>query len=394
MRRAPGLILLLALLLIGCTARADVTAVELSPLLERDGIAFDDSSIPSEVIDRLAGNDVVLLGETHHLREHWAFVADLIGELHEHGFRLLLLEAPHMAGWLFDDYVQGGVVAPWWEPPPFYERRLEPIRMLNAELEPGERIHVRAIDINGDFYGGAADFALLFGLILADVPTPEAVQAALGGDYVDAEAVLQSERIERLLALLREDRSDLVESWGSDRYDLVVAMVEVELDSIEIRADDGEAASKAREEVMKRLADDFITACSCRTLINVGAHHAQKSHLMGTEQQWLGDYLTHESSVVDGSIIVVGLASAHTVLEPGAGGTPWDILDSTSPDNEIFRMMAEMWPERTVFLPLDDPLFADRRVAYNSEDVVYAPRLTEQFDAIIQYGLAHRMPEL
>jgi hypothetical protein len=46
-----------------------------------------------------------------------------------------------------------------------------------------------------------------------------------------------------------------------------------------------------------------------------------------------------------------------------------------------------------VFLPLDDPLFTDRRVAYNSEDIIYATSLADQYDAIIQYGLAHRMPE-
>jgi hypothetical protein len=45
-----------------------------------------------------------------------------------------------------------------------------------------------------------------------------------------------------------------------------------------------------------------------------------------------------------------------------------------------------------MFLPLDDPLFEDRRVAYNSEDVIYATPLREQYDALIQYGLAHRMP--
>jgi len=55
--------------------------------------------------------------------------------------------------------------------------------------------------------------------------------------------------------------------------------------------------------------------------------------------------------------------------------------------------MAQTWPSQTVFLPLDDPHFGDRIVAYNSEDVIYATSLNEQYDAIIQYGLAHRMPE-
>ena len=56
--------------------------------------------------------------------------------------------------------------------------------------------------------------------------------------------------------------------------------------------------------------------------------------------------------------------------------------------------MAETWLDQTVFLPLplDDPLFLEHRVAYNSEDVIYATPLGEQFDALIQYGVAHRMP--
>lgn len=78
-------------------------------------------------------------------------------------------------------------------------------------------------------------------------------------------------------------------------------------------------------------------------------------------------------------------------LEPGAGGAPFDVRD-TSPENEILRVMAETWPGQTVFLPLDAPLFVERKVAYNSEDVIYAASLGTHFDALLQYGLAHRMP--
>jgi len=170
-------------------------------------------------------------------------------------------------------------------------------------------------------------------------------------------------------------------------------MVEAELVSIDVRANDGDAGSKAGEEIIKQLVDKRVAECSCSTVINIGGHHAQKSHLMGTEQEWMGDYLAHKSTVVDGSIIVIGFSSAKTELVPGAGGTPWDILQSTSPDSELLRVMAEMWPGQTVFLPLDDPLFSDRHVAYNSEDVIYATSLYEQYDAIFQYGLAHRMTE-
>lgn len=385
--------LIVAIGLAACSPTADVTVDELSAVVERDGVAFEEAAIPAEVLARLAENRVVLLGETHHLREHWAFVATLMSDLHDDGFRQLLIEAPQMVGWLLDDYVQGGVFVAGWQPPPFYERQLSAIRSYNETLAPDERIHIRGIDVNEEWYGGAGSFQSLLGYLVEHLPTLGPVDASLGGDYAGAPPKAQTETIEGLLASLEADRSTLVGSWGADWYDQVVEMAEVELASIDIRAKDGDAASKAREEIIKQLADQRVAECSCGTVINIGGHHAQKSHLMGTEQEWMGDYLAHESSVVGGSIIVVGFRSARTELEPGAGGTPWDILASASPANEINRIMAETWPGQTVFLPLDDPIFSDRRVAYNSEDVIYAASLNEQYDAIIQYGLAHRMPE-
>ena len=380
----------------GCSATADVTTDELSAVVERDGVAFGSSSIPDGVLGRLAEHRVVLLGETHHLREHWAFVATLMSDLHDDGFRQLLIEAPHMAGWLLDDYVQGGPLVPEWEAPPFYERRLAAIRAFNETLAPDERIHVGGIDANEEWYGGASDFQLLLGWVVDRLPSPRTVDVSLREDYPDATSAAQTEAIAALLGSLEADRSTLVESWGADWYDQVVELAEVELASIDVRTqrrEDDDDGARAREVVIKRLVDERVAECSCRSVINIGGHHAQKSHLMGTDQEWMGDYLAHTSTVIEGSIIVVGFNSARTELEAGAGGTPFDILEGASPDNELLRLMAETWPGQTVFLPLDDPLFSDRTVAYNSEDVIYAASLNEQYDAIIQYGLAHRMPE-
>lgn len=385
--------LIVAIGVAGCSPTADVTVDELSAVVERDGVAFEGAMIPTGVVARLVDNRVVLLGETHHLREHWAFVADLLGAVHNERFRQLLIEAPHMVGWLLDDYIQGGPFVPEWEPPPFYERKLSAIRSFNEALAPDERVHVRGIDANEEWYGGAGSFQSVLEYLVQHLPTPGPVDGSLGNDYPDAHSDVQTERIETLLTALGEDRSTLVESWGADWYDQVVEMVEVELASIDVRSKDGDTASKAREEIIKQLTDKRVAGCSCGTVINIGGHHAQKSHLMGTDQEWMGDYLAHESTVVEGSIIVVGFSSARTDLEPGAGGTPWDILASASPGNELLRVMAETWPGQTVFLPLDDPIFRDRRVAYNSEDIIYATALSKQYDAIIQYGLAHRMPE-
>lgn len=205
----------------------------------------------------------------------------------------------------------------------------------------------------------------------------------------------QHQAIETLSTTLEDNRSRLIETWGDLRHGQVAEMVEAEAVSIDIRQqrkEDDNDGARSREGLIKQLAERRIADDPGGTVINIGAHHAQKSHLMGTEQQWLGDYLAHESPVVEGSIIIVGFTSARTELKDGAGGTPFDILESASPENEVLRVMAEMWPNHMVFLPLNDPLFMDRRVAYNSEDVIHASPLGQHYDALIQYGHAHRMP--
>ena len=377
------------------SATADVTASELRAVVEADAVPFDGDTIPAPVVDRMAGEKVVLLGETHHLREHWEFVAGLMSELYDEGFRQLLIEAPHMAGWLLDDYVQGSPLVPDWTAPPFYERRLSMIREFNRSHAAEDPIHVWGIDANEDWYGGASDFHLLLGWFMDSLPTHGPTGPFLDMEYGEAEPQRQQQAIEDVLGSLQSDRSGLIASWGVARYEQLVDLLTKELVSIDVRAarmGSDDKAARMREHLIKTLADDRIGSCACGTVINIGGHHAQKAHLMGTDQEWLGDYLAHTSEVVGGSVIVIGFSSARTELEPRAEGTPWDVLDSESPENELLRLMAETRPGQTLFVPLDDPLFAERTIAYNSEDVVYITSLEQQFDAVIQYGFAHRMP--
>jgi hypothetical protein len=293
--------------------------------------------------------------------------------------------------WL-DGYVGAGVFDPGWDPPPNWERKFAELRTFNATLPESERIHVRAIDVNESYYGGAESFRSLLEGLVESLQHNGPVGQFLEADYTTEEE--QTQAIETLVSSLEADRSGLVESWGPDWYSTVVEMAEVERASIEIRTlreNDDDAAARAREDIIKELADARISDYAHGTVINMGGHHAQKSRLMGTDQEWLGDYLAHTSIATSWSVIVIGFTSAKTVLETGAGGTPFDVVE-TSPEHELLRIMAETWPGQNVYLPLDDSVFSDSRVAYNNEEVIYATRLKEVYDALIQYGIAHRTP--
>jgi hypothetical protein len=385
--------LLVSLVVVSCSAEPEVSREEMIQLIQTEADAFPDLNLSSEILADLASHRVVVLGETHRLREHWEFLATLVENLHGSGFRQVLIEAPHMADWLYDDYVQGGVLVPELELPKFYSDRLTGIREVNQGLEPAERIRVRAIDVNEEHHGGGQAFREVLGSLVQLIgdsgPIEDFVTTPTGSPEE------QRESIERLSASLRSESSALSEEWGPQWFAHVVEMVEVERASIDIREyrqSDDDRAARAREEEIKKLVESRLADHEGRSVINVGGHHAQKSHLMGTDQEWLGDYLTHRSEAAEGSVFIIGFTSASTVLEPGAPGSPYDIVQS-SPDDELLRLMAETWPDLNVYLPLDDPLFSKKRVAYNNEDVIYAVQLGDVFDALFQYGVAHRMAD-
>jgi hypothetical protein len=380
----------MALVMAGC----GITTLERVPLeevVERDAVPFTATEIPAEVLDRLAGHRLVIVGETHLLREHHAFMAALVEALYARGFRQLLLEWPHMADWLVDEYVAGEEAPGDWEPPSwFFHDLLVAVRDFNRPLPPEARVRVRGIDVNLSEYGGAKDFRGLLGRLAGLLPDPGPLAPFLAGGYGTPAA--QRERLAVLGEALDARRAELRQAWGGVWYDRVVEMVEVERVSVDIRERrdrDYDDSARRREAEMKRLTDRRLAGYEHRSILNVGGNHAQKEHLKGTEQEWLGDYLVHRSTAVGGPAIVLCVTAAEIV-----GGAAWSVPDwrvtDESPDNEIWRVMSETWPNRTVFLPLDDPAFG-QGVRMNFEGIIHSGAPRRHYDAFLQYPVAHRI---
>lgn len=369
----------------------EVTSEELAPVVQRDGIPFQGTSIPAAVLDRLAANQLVILGETHFLEEHRAFLAALVRDLHARGFRQLLMELPHMVDWLLRDHARNGDLLPGWVPPASLVGGLiEPVREFNRTLPPDQQFDLRAIDVNLDDYGGAQAFLDLLGVLAGHLTDPGPVQDFLARPYTTASA--QTASLTALQSSLAAQRSELTASWGVDRYGVVAEMVEVELASVRIREirDEGyDRSVKLRENEMKRLADRRLAAYPFRSMINVGGNHAQKDRFKGTEQEWLGDYLVNQSSAVGGAVIVISVGAARIV---GASGAPLFDIMNASPANELWRTMHEAWPNESVFLPLDDPIFLHGGIPVNYEDEIFVTPLKKAYDALLLFPLAHRIP--
>ena len=379
------------LAVIGACGITEVTSEELSPIVRRDAVAFTGPSVPPEVLDRLAANRLVILGETHFLQEHRAFLAALVRDLHARGFRQLMMELPHMVDWLLRDHARNGQLLPGWTPPASLVGGLiEPVREFNRTLPPDQQFDLRAIDVNLDDYGGAGAFVDLLGVLAGHLNGPGPVQEFLTRPYTTAAA--QTASLTALQSALAARRTELTASWGADRYQTVAEMVEVELASVrirDIREDDYDRSAKLRENEIKRLADVRLAGYPFRSLVNVGGNHAQKARFKGTDQEWLGDYLAHRSTAVGGTVIVISVGAARIVAASGA--SLFDIMNA-SPANELWRTMHEAWPGQSVFLPLDDPMFLRGGIAVNYEGEIYVTAIKKAYDALLLFPLAYRIP--
>jgi hypothetical protein len=367
-----------------------VSPVELEQIVQRDGVPFDAQAIPDEILDHLASHRVVLVGETHFLREHRELMVELLRELHARGFRQFLFEWTQVADWLLADFVEDGGLEPDWTPPlDVGGAMIIAIRDLNRTLPEEEHIRVHAIDVTVD-YGGGKSFLGSLTSLARHLLDPGPLAPILQGNYDTPES--QEAQIETLQAELSTRRSELVALWGEHWYDTIVEMVEVERTSVSARAileSNYDKSVRLREEGIKRLVDRRLRDFPHGTLINIGATHAQKKRLWGTEIEWLGDYLVHKSQPADGSVIVLEVSAAHIVSVPGSGIPDYDL--TASPENELLRVMNRTWPDQIVFLPVDDPLFSSGRVPINSEGIIYVGAPKRHYDVFVLLPLAHRV---
>jgi hypothetical protein len=384
-------ILVVGFFVASCSLLPEVSQEELQQIIQRDGVPFDVQSIPDDILDRFASHRVVVVGETHFLREHRELVVELLRELHARGFRQFLFEWTKAADWLLADFVNdGGLESDWAPPQSIGGDMITAIRDFNRTLPENERIQVHAIDVTLPDYGGGQSFLWSLGALVRHLPDPDPLAAILEGGYDTPEN--QTALLEAMQAKLKADRSDLVTSWGEDWYDTVVEMVEVEQTSVPIRAireSNYDKSVRLREDAIKQLADSRLRDFPHGTLINYGSTHAQKERLRGTAIEWLGDYLVHKSQAADGSVIVLEVSAAHIVPVPGSGNPDIDLV--ASPENELLRVMNQTWPDQIVFLPLDDPLFSSGRIPMNFGDIyVGAPK--RHYDVFVLLPQAQRVP--
>ncbi|WP_026477700.1 hypothetical protein [Alkaliphilus transvaalensis] len=365
--------------------------------IESNIVVFDETVIPTELIERLKDKKVVIVGEYHGIQEHKDFVTDLMLDLKYYNqFDQLLLEMSHSLGWILEDYTWGLID----QLPAYFEKLpqadISRIRDFNQNVPEEERIRVRAIDINHSptFIGVSLNTMLQMGLLEYKEPV-EAFLSVFDDDKSIIEDIMFYEHVEEFYYKLIAEEANLIEVWGERYYHRILDIVEIELQSIICRkpleGGNVQLRSQLREDFIKNMVDEYLKGTNHGTIINVGFYHAQNSHFLGTENKWLGEHLKHQSPYTNNksySLVVVPVKG-----EIKWGDTEYKTIDITSSGrrDELFRIIESLVDERRAFLSLDDVLFLEKAIYINYHYTMLNIIPKEQFDGFVLLPRATRI---
>jgi hypothetical protein len=154
-----ALVMALTLVAACVPSRPDpVPRATLEPFVGRDVVLGAAGSVPDALVADLATARVVLLGETHYVEEHQAFLITLLAKLHAAGFRFIAAEAMHATAWLGEEYVMLRTTRLTPDLSMLQRELVNGLRGFNAAIAEADRIHFVGIDVNNwreTFHDGA-----------------------------------------------------------------------------------------------------------------------------------------------------------------------------------------------------------------------------------------------
>ena len=117
-----------------------------------------------------------------------------------------------------------------------------------------------------------------------------------------------------------------------------------------------------------------------------GSYHAQKGRFLGSNIEWLGDYLHYSNSIAKNkSISIVGIPLKGEIVNSSNTGTMKFNLSSQSKPDDLFKITADINQNNYSMLFLSDSIFIEKNIRtkyiYEGSEVVIPTK--KQYDAFI-----------
>ncbi|MFN2363619.1 MAG: hypothetical protein ABR596_04915 [Halarsenatibacteraceae bacterium] len=294
---------------------------------------FSKNEFPESLMERISGAEAIVLGQYHGYRNSQDFLADFIINQHKNNnISQIVIGAPHAYSWIYNSYVKGEMNSDLFVEEIISEQKilLVIIREYNSNLAKDDMITVKTGDINFQ----EDQFISSLQYMRQQIPERDTINRLLNRVI---SAANRAEILEEFKRLLSNNKSNFNDSWGADWNKKLLEMIEVELESIEIRGiwdKDYTEAHLLRENLIKDLAEKRIQE-SGNTIFKFTFYQAQKDHYLGTRKEWLAEYLASETSLVESSYSFLLLPMSGRMYDPNNGTMNIDIRNLE--ENSLFK---------------------------------------------------------
>lgn len=370
----------------GTSPANDINYEIIGPLrdvIAQDLLVFENNSIPQEVIDSLLEYKAIIFGEFHTILEERELIAKLAISLSHSGNQIeICAECPDAYSWIYELVSLGEVEnLPEWAT---YNKMIPIINSVKAYyLRNNKSIEIHCIDANLQLHF-FKNSIIPFAEYIGNLKLQYYVNMLINSSPEDYTANLNE-----FINILGNDPEELDLSINDRFYETILRMAQNELGSIEIRnkwETDYLYAFGKREDLIKSNADYFLSRNSSIIIFYFGSNHAQKERYLGSNIEWLGEYLHYSSQYSKSSAFsIVGLPLKSEIVNSSNTGTFYfDLVLNSKPD-DIFRIIGEFNNTQYSYLPLSHSIFINEKIRakyiYENSEVVIP--LKKQFDAFI-----------
>jgi len=364
------------------------TVEEINAVLDKDLIIFNSPVLPNQVYENLSQYKAIIIGEFHTILEEREFAASLTVRLNEINEKTnVCAECPDAYSWIFEKISIGELndlpngilynkIVPILDSLKIYNsnnNKSSRLNCIDANME--SHFFLNSLKSFAEYYSDSTNLFFVYDSLINSIPSK------------------YKNTLSHFIDILNKTPNDLGLSASSFLTEQLLRMFMNEFISVEIRErwnSDYSWSFKERESLIKSNAEYYLSKNDGTTIFYFGLNHAQKKRFMGSNIEWLGEYLHNNSTIASGKTIsIVGIPLQGEITNENVQGTIQFDLITQSKTNDLFRLVGDRSYENYSWLLLSDNLFFNKQihVKYIYDEYEITVPVGKQFDAFFVFPI-------
>ena len=358
---------------------------KLKNIVTRDLVVFESSSFPPSTINSLTEYKAIIFGELHTIGEERELVSNLAIKLADKGIKTeICLESPNAYNWVYEKFSIGEIS----ELPDWANYNLRSRAILDSVIKYNSvndnKVKIKCIDANIQPHFFSNSFKGL-----AEYMSDNKLLTEYRNNFPNYSANNYFDELLSFKNILAKNPEIIGLTKEDDEFNILTRMLDDEIISVNIRTNwqtDYLTSFSSRENIIKANAEYHLSNNDGTIIFYFGCAHAQKKSFIGSDVEWLADYLYNRNTITIGrTISIVGVPLKGEIINSSNTDTfNFDLVTQSKAD-DLFRIVGEINSTDYSWLALSDPVFSENKIRAKyiySNYEIEAP-LKEQYDAFI-----------